>query len=134
MNAGSSTNRGTGGYRYRTADILLVGAIAAVGGVVSAYVIVPWAKFIEGLLGPFGAVFDNPFFIFWPIVAALLICKPGVGVVTSVLTGAIVVLVGWADRLKFLIGILLHGRGVELGFLICRYQATLLAANAVCAG
>jgi energy-coupling factor transport system substrate-specific component len=134
MDAGSRTNRGTGGYRYRTADILLVGAIAAVGGVVSAYVIVPWAKFIEGLLGPFGAVFDNPFFIFWAIVAALLIRKPGVGVVTSVLTGAVEVLVGSADGSIVLIVTLLQGLGVELGFLLFRYRATLPAAIAAGAG
>ncbi len=67
-----------GTYRYTTMDILLIAVIAAVGGVVNAYAVGAWAKFIEGAAGPFGAALDNPFFIFWVIIAVLLIPKPGV--------------------------------------------------------
>lgn len=134
MDNDGSANRVARSYRYRTVDILLMGAIAAVGGVVSAYVVLPWAKFIEGLLGPFGAVFDNPFLIFWGIVAVLLIRKPGIGVITSTLVGIIEVLVGSPDGLIVVMVTFLQGLGVELGFLIFRYRATLPATIAAGAG
>src|SRR5712664_3010275 len=86
-----------GTYRYTTMDILVIAVIAAVGGVVNAYAVGAWAKFIEAAAGPFGAALDNPFYIFWVIIAALLIPKPGVAIVTSMLAGIIEVLAGPED-------------------------------------
>jgi energy-coupling factor transport system substrate-specific component len=123
-NAGVSVGR----YRYTTLDILIMAVIAAVGGVVNAYVVGAWAKFIEGAAGPLGAALDNPFFIFWVIVAVLLIPKPGVAIITSMLAGIVEVVAGSLDGSIVLVFTLLQGVGVELGFLVFRYARTLQAA------
>jgi len=117
-----------GTYRYTTMDILLIAVIAAVGGVVNAYATGAWAKFIEGEAGPFGAALDNPFYIFWVIIAVLLIPKPGVAVVTSMLAGVVEVVAGSEDGSIVLVFTLLQGLGIEIGFLIWRYRAVLVAA------
>jgi energy-coupling factor transport system substrate-specific component len=117
-----------GTYRYTTMDILLIAVIAAVGGVVNAYAVGAWAKFIEAAAGPFGAALDNPFYIFWVIIAVLLIPKPGVAIVTSMLAGIIEVLAGSEDGSVVLVFTLLQGVGIELGFLIWRYRSQLPAA------
>src|SRR5919197_4936298 len=93
----SATGVTLGRYRYTTLDILIIAVIAAIGGVVSAYVVGAWAKFIEGAIGPFGAALNNPFFIFWGIVAVLLVPKPGVAVISSGVTGAVEVVAGSLD-------------------------------------
>jgi energy-coupling factor transport system substrate-specific component len=117
-----------GRYRYTTLDILIIAVIAAIGGVVSAYVVGAWAKFIEGAIGPFGAALNNPFFIFWGIVAVLLVPKPGVALISSVLTGAVEVVAGSLDGSIVLVFVFLQGLGVEIGFLALGYARSLPAA------
>jgi energy-coupling factor transport system permease protein len=124
MNAGV----GVGKYRYTTLDILLIAVIAAIGGVVNAYVVGAWAKFIEGAIGPFGAALDNPFYIFWVIIAVLLVPKPGVAVVASMLAGIVEVVAGSEDGSIVLVFTLLQGVGIELGFLVFRYARTIQSA------
>lgn len=109
-------------------DILTVAVVAAVGGVVGAYLVGPWAKFIEGVLGPFGAALDNPFFILWYIVIGLLTRKPGLTFIGGMLTGTIELLAGSLDGSIVLVFTLLQAIGAELGFLIYRYRPTLQAA------
>ncbi|MGI9951691.1 ECF transporter S component [Moorellaceae bacterium AZ2] len=115
-------------YRYSTMDLLIIAVIAAVGGVVSAYVVGPWAKFIEGALGPFGAALDNPFFTFWGIVAGLLIGKPGVAFIASMLTGLIEVLAGSLDGSVVFVFVALQGLGAEIGLGLFRYRPVVWSA------
>jgi energy-coupling factor transport system permease protein len=117
-----------GTYRYTTMDILIIAVIAAVGGVVNAYATGAWAKFIEGAAGPFGAALDNPFYIFWVIIAVLLIPKPGVAVVTSMLAGVVEVVAGSEDGSIVLVFTLLQGVGIEIGFFVFRYRASIAPA------
>ena len=124
----SATGVTLGRYRYTTLDILIIAVIAAIGGVVSAYVVGAWAKFIEGAIGPFGAALNNPFFIFWGIVAVLLVPKPGVALISSVLTGAVEVVAGSLDGSIVLVFVFLQGLGVEIGFLALGYARSLPAA------
>jgi len=118
---------------YSTKDILTVAAISAVGGVAGAIVVGPWAKFIEGLLGPFGAALNNPFFIFWATLAGLLIRKPGVALATSCLMTFVEVLAGSMDGSIALIFGLIQGIGLEAGLAIFAYRRHLAAAMASCA-
>lgn len=115
-------------YRVSTRDILLVAVVAAVGGVVSAYVVVPWAKFIEGVLGPFGAALNNPFFIFWYIIVGLLTRKPTLTFLTAMLTGTIEILAGSLDGTIVFVFVAFQGLGAELGLLIFQYKPSLRAA------
>jgi energy-coupling factor transport system permease protein len=122
------TGVSVGKYRYTTLDILIIAVIAAIGGVVNAYATGAWAKFIEGAIGPFGAALDNPFYIFWVIIAVLLVPKPGVAIVASMLAGIVEVVAGSEDGSIVLVFTLLQGVGIELGFLAFRYARSLPAA------
>lgn len=101
--------------RFSTADILTIAVVAAVGGVVSAFVVLPWAKFIEGVLGPFGAALNNPFFITWYLIAGLLLRRPGVTLATGILTGIVEVLAGSLDGSIVLVFVTMQAVGAELG-------------------
>src|SRR5260370_15234859 len=109
-------------------EMRVIGVVGAVGGVVNAYATGAWAKFIEGAAGPFGAALDNPFYIFWVIIAVLLIPKPGVAVVTSMLAGIIEVVAGSEDGSIVLVFTLLQRVGIEISFLIFKYRAVMSAA------
>lgn len=117
-----------GGYRVTTMDILLIAVVGAVGGVVSAYVVLPWAKFIEGAIGPFGAALDNPFFITWYVIVGLLTRKPILTWVAAMVTGTIEVLAGSLDGSIVLVFVALQGLGAELGLALFRYRPSLPAA------
>ena len=119
--------------RYSTKDILTIAAISAIGGVAGALLVGPWAKFIEGILGPFGAALDNPFFIFWATLAGLIIPKPGVALATSCLMSVVEVLAGSLDGSIALIFGLLQGVGLELGLAVFGYRRHLFSAVASCA-
>jgi energy-coupling factor transport system substrate-specific component len=118
----------SGPYRYATLDLLTIAVISAVGGVVSAYVVIPWAKFIEGAIGPFGAALNNGFFILWAILAGLILRKPGIAFVTSMLTGTIELLAGSLDGSIVLVFVAFQGIGMELGLAAFRYRPGLPAA------
>ena len=96
--------------------------------VFNAYVTGAWAKFIEGAIGPFGAALDNPIYIFWIIIVALLIPKPGVALVTGLLATLVEVIAGSEDGSIVLVFGLLQGAGAELGFLLFRYHRSVMAA------
>jgi energy-coupling factor transport system substrate-specific component len=115
-------------FRYTTRDILTIAVLAAVGGVVGALVVGIWAKFIEGAIGPFGAALNNPFHIFWPVLAALIVRKPGVALVGSMLYGVVEMLAGGLDGSIILVFVLFQGIGAELGMLIFRYRRNLASA------
>ncbi len=116
------------GYRISTSDILTIAVVAAVGGVVGAYVIGIWAKFIEGVLGPFGAALDNAFYIFFYILIGLMTRKPFLTFIGGMLTGTIEVLAGSLDGSIVLVFTLLQALGAELGFLILQYRPSLITA------
>jgi len=120
--------RPVGKYRISTMDILTVAVVAAVGGVVGAYAVLPWAKFIEGVLGPFGAALDNPFFILWYIIIGLLTRRPGLTFVGGMLTGAVEVLAGSLDGSIVLVFVALQAVGAEIGLAVFRYKPSLPAA------
>ncbi len=118
---------------YSTKDILTIAAISAIGGIVGAFLIGPWAKLIEGVLGPFGAALDNPFFIFWATLAGIIIPKPGVALATSCLMSLVEVLAGSLDGSIVLIFGVLQGIGLELGFAIFAYRRHPLSPFVSCA-
>jgi energy-coupling factor transport system substrate-specific component len=124
----STASKPTKGYRVSTMDILLIAVVAAVGGVVSAVAVVPWAKFIEGVLGPFGAALDNPFFIFWYIIVGLLTRRPGLTFVAGMLTGLVEVLAGSLDGSIVFVFVAFQALGAELGLLAFRYKPSIWAA------
>jgi ABC-type thiamin/hydroxymethylpyrimidine transport system permease subunit len=124
----SEVSKSIKSFRISTMDILLIAVVAAVGGVVSAYAVGPWAKFIEGMLGPFGAALDNPFYIFWYIIVGLLTRKPILTFIAGMLTGLIEVLAGSLDGSIVFVFVAFQALGAELGLLAFRYKPSILAA------
>src|SRR5581483_6816458 len=115
-------------FRYSTMDILTVAVVSVIGGIVSAYTVGPWAKFIERVLGPYGAALDNPFFIVWYIIVGLLTRKPGLTFISAMLTGLVEVLAGSLDGSIVFVFVALQGIGAEIGLAAFRYRPTLPAA------
>lgn len=121
-------------YRYTTKDILTIAVIAAVGGVVGVAVVGPWAKLIEGLLGPFGGALNNFLHIFWPILTFLIIRKPGVIFLTSILYAAVEVLLGGVDGALQLVFMAMQGGASEAGMALFRYRPSIPSVLAAGAG
>jgi energy-coupling factor transport system permease protein len=66
--------------------------------------------------------------LFWIIIVALLIPKPGVALATGLLATLVEVIAGSEDGSIVLVFGLLQGVGAELGFLLFRYNRSLAAA------
>lgn len=114
--------------RYSTSDLLTTAVVAVIGGIVSAYAVLPWAKFIEGVLGPWGAALDNGFFTVWYIIIGLLTGLPGLTFVGAILTGTVEVLAGSIDGATVWVFVFFQGLGAELGMLLLHYKRDLKTA------
>ncbi len=116
------------GKKYTTTALLTTAVVAVIGGVVSAYVVLPWAKFIEGVLGPWGAALDNGFFTIWYIIIGLLTGLPGLPFIGGMLTGTVEVLAGSIDGPIVWVFVFFQSLGAELGFYIGRYKRNIRTA------
>lgn len=114
--------------KYSTTALLTTGVVAVIGGIVSAYVVLPWAKFIEGVLGPWGAPLDNGFFTLWYILVGLLTGLPGLTFIGGMLTGTVEVLAGSIDGAVVWVFTFFQALLAELGFLIMGYKRDLKSA------
>jgi ABC-type thiamin/hydroxymethylpyrimidine transport system permease subunit len=116
------------GKRYSTTNLLTTAVVAVIGGIVSAYAVLPWAKFIEGVLGPWGAALDNGFFTIWYIIIGLLTGSPGLTFIGGMLTGTVEVLAGSIDGPIVWVFVFFQSLGAEIGFLVMKYKQTLQSA------
>ena len=116
------------GKRYSTTALLTTAVVAVIGGIVSAYAVLPWAKFIEGVLGPWGAALDNGFFTVWYIIIGLLTGSPGLVFIGGMLTGTVEVLAGSIDGPIVWVFVFFQALGAELGFWLMKYTRTLQTA------
>ena len=114
--------------KYSTTALLTTGVVAVIGGIVSAYAVLPWAKFIEGVLGPWGAPLNNGFFTLWYILVGLLTGLPGLTFIGGMLTGTVEVLAGSIDGATVWVFTFFQALLAELGYLITGYKRNLTAA------
>jgi energy-coupling factor transport system permease protein len=78
---------------YTTRDIVIMGALIAIGGVAKAY----WGQLrvlLEALIGPYAEFVIGPGFYIWAILACNLVRKPLSGTISMVLGGVVEILAG----------------------------------------
>lgn len=131
-NEPESVTAETRSYRYTTLNILTMAVVAAVGGVVSAWLILPVGRVIEGALGPFGTAITNPPLSFWGVLIGVLIARPGSALLGSFLTGVVEVLAGSLDGSIVLVFVAVQGVGAELGMAMFRYKRPQIAGFVAC--
>jgi energy-coupling factor transport system substrate-specific component len=109
--------------RFTTKDIVTIVVISVVFGIVGAGWGYIWnlAFAVPTIGGIFSAALTFVWFIA-PLVSFYLIRKPGVALVTQLLTGVIAILAGHPSGVVVYGWYILEGIGAELGFAIFRYK------------
>ena len=114
-------------YYYSTRDLLMMAALAALGGVVSTYVNAVGDLF-QSILGFAGTTqWAAGLHVLWLILAVGLTGKGGAGTITGVLKGAVELLSGNTHGLLVVLVDVVAGLLVDLGFLPFRKKESLPA-------
>lgn len=111
-----------------TMDLLIMAAVAVVGGVFSSYVwpaLMNVATPVFAFLGPIGWIGASGVYLILPVVAALLICKPGAVTLYAVIQGFVEMLFGNAFGAMAMVYSGAEGLGVDIGMGIFRWAASL---------
>ncbi len=114
-------------YYFSTRDLLMMAALAALGGVTSTY-INTIGDFFQSILGFAGTTqWAAGLHIVWLTLAVGLTGKRGAGTVTGILKGAVELLTGNTHGLLVVLVDVVAGLLVDLGFLPFKNKDSLLA-------
>lgn len=114
-------------YFYSTRDLLMMAALAALGGVVSTYVNAI-GDFFQSILGFAGTTqWAAGLHVVWLTLAVGLTRKQGAGTITGLLKGAVELLTGNTHGLLVVLVDIVAGLLVDLGFLPFHRKDSLLA-------
>lgn len=114
-------------YYFSTRDLLMMAALAALGGVVSTYVNAI-GDFFQSILGFAGTTqWAAGLHVLWIVLAVGLTGKQGAGTITGVLKGGVELLTGNTHGLLVLLVDVVAGLLVDLGFLPFRNKNSLPA-------
>jgi ABC-type thiamin/hydroxymethylpyrimidine transport system permease subunit/DMSO/TMAO reductase YedYZ molybdopterin-dependent catalytic subunit len=114
-------------YYYSTRDLLMMAALAALGGVVSTYVNAIGDLF-QSVLGFAGTTqWAAGLHVVWLTLAVGLTRKQGAGTITGLLKGGVELLTGNTHGLLVVLVDIMAGLLVDLGFLPFRKKDSLLA-------
>jgi energy-coupling factor transport system substrate-specific component len=100
---------------YTTRDIVVMGALIAIGGVAKAY----WGQLrlvLEAAIGPYAEFVIGPGFYIWAILACMLVRKPLSGTISMVLGGVVEILAGNPFGLPVLLFNFWEGLGPDISF------------------
>ncbi len=113
-------------YYFSSRDLLVVAVLSGIGGVMSTYV-----GYLGNLLNrifgvPFGAgQFAAGLHVFWIIVAAGLVRRPGAATATGLLKGVVELLTGSTHGVVIVLVSLIQGLLVDLVLLLLRRHTVL---------
>jgi ABC-type thiamin/hydroxymethylpyrimidine transport system permease subunit/DMSO/TMAO reductase YedYZ molybdopterin-dependent catalytic subunit len=114
-------------YYFSTRDLLMMAALAALGGVVSTYVNAI-GDFFQSILGFAGTTqWAAGLHVLWLTLAVGLTGKQGAGTITGILKGAVELLSGNTHGLLVVLVDIVAGLLVDLGFLPFRNKDSLPA-------
>ena len=114
-----------------TMDLLTMAAIAVVGAIFASYV---WPAFMNvatpvfGFLGPVGWIAVSGVYVIFPVLAGLLIARPGATTIYGVVQGFVEILFGNAFGAMAMVYSGAEALGADIGFGIFRYKGSLLSA------
>lgn len=104
-------------YYFSTRDLLMMAALAALGGVTSTYVSAAGRIVQSFITIPGGMQWAAGLHVLWLTLAMGLIGKPGVGIVTGVLKGLVELLTGNPHGIFVVLLDIVAGILVDVGFL-----------------
>ena len=111
---------------YTTTDLLIMAVLAAVGAVISAWVINPTVRAMN-IGSPYLATWPGALHLVVVVLAGQMVKKPGAGLLTGLINGLCQMLFGSsAGALALLYG-LANGAGTEIGLAIGQYRFNLLS-------
>jgi energy-coupling factor transport system permease protein len=116
---------------FSTVDLLTLAVIAVVGGLMGAWVWFPLmhpAIVLFPFLGPVGWIGISGVFMIAPVLAGLLLCRPGATTLYGVVQGFVEMLFGNPLGAVTIILAGLEGLGADLGLAAFRYKPSLPAA------
>jgi energy-coupling factor transport system substrate-specific component len=111
-----------------TRDLLIMAAVAVVGAIFSSYVwpaLMNVATPVFAFLGPVGWIAVSGVYVIWPVIAGLLICKPGAVTIYAIIQGFVEMLLGNAFGAMAIVYSGLEGLGVDIGMGIFRWKPRL---------
>jgi len=106
---------------YTTYDIVVMGALIAVGGIFKTW----WGQFrmiFESFAGPYAEVLIGPGFYIWGILACYLVRKPFSGTISMVIGGVIEIIAGNPFGLPVLLFNFWEGLGPDIAYGIFRLR------------
>lgn len=114
-------------YYFTTRDLLIMAALASLGGIAGTYINALGDAF-QSVLGFAGTTqWAAGLHVLWLVLAAGIVRKPGAGTVTGILKGAVELLTGNTHGLLVLLVDLVAGVLVDLGLLPFGKKLNLLA-------
>lgn len=113
-------------FYFTTRDLLIMAVLAALGGVASTY-INALSDTVQAILGFAGASqWAAGLHVIWIVLAFAITGKPGTGIMTGILKGAVELMSGNSHGVIILLIDLVAGLLVDFGFLIFRNKRNLL--------
>lgn len=114
-------------FSYSTTDLFIMAVLAAVGAVLSAWVINPIVRTLN-IGSPYVATWPGALHLLVVVLAGQIVKKPGAALMTGLINGLAQMLFGSsAGALALLYG-LANGLGSEVGFAVARYRAGRIGA------
>lgn len=114
-------------YFFSTRDLLIMAALASLGGIAGTY-INALGDAVQSILGFAGTTqWAAGLHALWLVLAAAIVKKPGVGTITGILKGVVELLTGNTHGLIVLLVDLVAGILVDLGFAPFGKKRNLLA-------
>lgn len=119
-------NSSVSSYYFSTRDLVTIAVLSALGGALSTFVGYLGLLLNTTLGTPFGAgQFLSGLHVFWIILAAGLIRKPGVATATGFLKGFVELFTGSTHGLVIILVSLIQGIIVDIGFYAIRQRDSL---------
>ncbi len=116
---------------FSTTDLLTLAVIAVAGGLLAAWIVTPLlrpASLLFAFLGPLGWISVSGLYMIAPVLAGLLVCRPGATTLYGVIQGFLEMLLGNPSGALTIVLAGLEGLGADLGFAAGRYRPSLPAA------
>ena len=110
---------------FTTMDILTMAVVAAIGAVLSSFVINPIVRSLQ-IASPFVSMWPGALHLLSIVLGGLLIKKPGAGMITALINGLCQMIFGSASGALCLVYGVGNGVGAEIGLLLFRYKPSLL--------
>ena len=112
-------------YRFSTINLLTMAAVAVVGAIFNSFVfpaVMSMATPVFAFLGPIGWMGVMGIYLIWPVIVALLICRPGATSVYGFLGGLVEMLFGNPFGAMAIVYGGIQGIGVDIGMAASKWR------------